>query len=110
MPPKRKAGALLEAAAAAGAAAFDDVGLREAFGEAVHFIRFNPDLYKSIQSRKRTNKVLLDKRHEQLFDVLQNILSNPEAFFARFPTLSVSYMYYDDCDTPASWQSNAIVY
>ena len=86
------------------------IGLREAFGEAVHFIRFNPDLYKPIKGRKRSNKVHLDRRHEQLFDVLQNILSNPEPFFERFPTLSVSYMYYDECETPASWQPNAIVY
>jgi hypothetical protein len=86
------------------------IGLREAFGEAVYFIRFNPDLYKPIRGRKRTNKVHLDRRHKQLFDVLQNVLSDPEAFFTRFPGLSVSYMYYDDCDTPASWQPTAIVY
>ena len=86
------------------------IGLREAFGEAVHFIRFNPDLYKPIKGQKRTNKVHLGRRHEQLFDVLQNILSNTEAFFERFPRLSVSYMYYDDCDTSANWKPNAIVY
>lgn len=31
-------------------------------------------------------------------------------FFTTFPSLSVRYMYYDNCDTPTSWQPTEIVY
>jgi hypothetical protein len=86
------------------------VGLREAFGEAVHFIRFNPDVYKPTIGKKRSNRVHLDKRHEHLFGIVKSILNDPLHFFTRFSGLSVSYMYYDDCDTPTSWQPTAIVY
>lgn len=84
--------------------------LHQALGEAVHFIRFNPDLYRASTDRKRSNKVHLDRRHEQLFDVLQNILEDPLNFFTRFPGLSVSYMYYDDYDTPEKWQPIEVAY
>lgn len=62
-------------------------------GLPVHFIRFNPDKYRS-----STKVEILGKRLNFLCDVVQRIKINPTEFFTRNPFLTVSYLYYDDWD------------
>ena len=61
-------------------------------GVPVHFIRFNPDKYKS-------NKVAdsLPKRLSFLCDIITKIKKD-KIFFTKYPHLSVSYLYYDNYD------------
>lgn len=57
----------------------------------VHFIRFNPDTYK-------TNKPeSLSKRLIKLCDLIIDIVNTAD-FFDKNPKLSVRYMYYDNSD------------
>ena len=79
------------------------IELHESYGEAVHFIRFNPDRF-AFSSTGRTGFVELPQRHEELYKVLQRLLKNPQAFFITHPGLSVRYMYFDNCDTLQHFQ------
>jgi len=71
-------------------------------GIPVHFIRFNPDTYK-------TNKApeSLGKRHNFLVSVIKKIKKDKE-FFQRNKNLTVSYLYYDNYD--GIWEVNKIDY
>ena len=60
-------------------------------GLPVHFIRFNPDKYKT------NSKVeILGKRLKNLCEIIKTIKTKPTEFFKRNPFLTVSYIYYDD--------------
>lgn len=59
-------------------------------GIPIHFIRFNPDKYKTI-GKQETLKTRLTK----LCAVIKQIKRSKD-FFIRHPHLSVRYMYYDD--------------
>jgi hypothetical protein len=69
------------------------IQIHQDFGENVHFIRFNPDRY-------RTTKTLVDlsSRHIKLYEIVESILNHSEYFFTNNMGLSVRYMFYDDCD------------
>ena len=69
------------------------IQLHQDFGESLHFIRFNPDRY-------RTTRGLLDlrQRHKKLYEIIKMILKYPRDFFGEHSGLSVRYMFYDDCD------------
>ena len=78
--------------------------LHQSFGEAVHFIRFNP--HRFIQSSTgKSGFVKLPRRHGELWKIIQKLLRDPQEFFNRFPYLSVRYMYYDNCDTPVHFNN-----
>lgn len=59
-----------------------------ALGEAVHFIRFNPDV-------TALNHDCLASRHEALLQVIRPILEDPATFFSAHPGLSFQYMFYE---------------
>ena len=69
------------------------IQLHQDFGESLHFIRFNPDRY-------RTTRGFLDlrQRHKKLYEIVKRILKYPQEFFSENNGLSVRYMFYDDCD------------
>jgi hypothetical protein len=84
--------------------------LHQSYGEALHFIRFNPDRFVQSGTGKR-GFVDLERRHEELFKVLKRLLKEPETFFRTHSGLSVRYMYYDNCDTLAHFNDiKSIVY
>lgn len=78
------------------------INLHQAFGQATHFIRFNPDHYIASATGKKES-VPLSERHTELFKVLQKILIDPQSFFSAHPYLSMRYMYYDRFDTFENW-------
>lgn len=59
-----------------------------AYGEAVHFIRFNPD------STLFQKDSLVD-RHHVLFQKIKFILEDPQSFYEKNRGLSFQYLYYD---------------
>ena len=70
------------------------IQIHQDFGESVHFIRFNPDRYRS-----ESENLSLQQRHKILLTkVLKPILNQAENFFIRNQGLTVRYMYYDNCD------------
>ena len=86
------------------------IELHQSFGEAVHFIRFNPDRFVQ-SSTGKTGFVELPKRHVELYKILQKLLKNPQHFFQAHSALSARYMYYDNCDTEEHFQVvNNILY
>lgn len=58
-----------------------------AFGQATHFIRFNPDVTTE-------HRESLTVRHEKLYQVMLPIIEGAQVFFQRHPGLTVHYMYY----------------
>lgn len=58
------------------------------FGEAVHFIRFNPD-------PTCTHKDLLTDRHNVLFEKVREVLDDSFTFFQNHPGLTFQYLYYE---------------
>ncbi len=60
-------------------------------GIPVHFIRFNPDRYKTNSPQP------LAKRLNFLCGIIEKIKKDKK-FFKRYPYLSVSYLYYDNFD------------
>jgi hypothetical protein len=83
--------------------------LHQSYGEAVHFIRFNPDKF-NLSTTGKSGYIELPKRHEVLFQLLKRLLREPAKFFGRFPGLSVRYMYYDGCDQEEHFVSKSIEY
>ena len=79
------------------------IALHQAYGEAVHFLRFNPDRF-IFSTTGRTGFLELPQRHTELYKLLQKLLKTPQAFFIAHPGLSVRYMYFDNCDTPKHFQ------
>jgi hypothetical protein len=85
------------------------IELHQAFGEAVHFVRFNPDRFLQSATGK-TGFVELATRHAAMFDILSRMLSNPQEFFVAFPSLSVRYLFYDNCDLREHFMAREIIY
>jgi hypothetical protein len=71
-------------------------------GLPVHFIRFNPDRYKSDKTIEP-----LPKRLNNLCDIISKIKKDKD-FFLRNPHLTVSYLYYDGWD--GIWNVDNIKY
>ena len=78
------------------------IGIHQDCGENVHFIRFNPDRYRSLDSAYRIC-VDLHRRLEILYEYIRRILNNSLSFFEMNPYLTVRYMYYDGCDNESKW-------
>lgn len=58
--------------------------IQMSYGEAVHFIRFNPHPTSH-----------LPERHAELLRKVKEVLEDPASFFERHTGLTVSYMYYE---------------
>lgn len=67
--------------------------LHQAFGEPVHFLRFNPDSYLTSDGVKQYMD--LSDRHKVLFSVLRQILETPQEFFSTHPFLSAQKLYFN---------------
>jgi hypothetical protein len=67
--------------------------LHQAFGEPVHFIRFNPDSFFTNNGVKQYMD--LSDRHKVLFSVLRQILETPQEFFSTHPFLSTQKLYFN---------------
>jgi hypothetical protein len=64
-------------------------------GLPVHFIRFNPDKYKTQSGKSVEN---LDKRLQFLCNIIKKNHKDAQQFFERNTNLTVSYLYYDNFD------------
>ena len=61
-------------------------------GIPVHFVRFNPDKYKTKGLQKS-----LEQRLTFLCNHIDTIVNNKN-FFIKYPNLTVTYLFYDNWD------------
>jgi hypothetical protein len=77
------------------------IQIHQDIGEHLHFIRFNPDRYKSDEQM-----LCLETRHLKLKEILRCIFNNPEDFFTRNQNLTSRYMFYDNSDSDVIFDIN----